>query len=137
MERAQHRTASKNLDPAGTFTPLAHLPDDHLSSVARDSGLSFMMEKHTEAEILSLVRAKEAAQALLAQAALRKEASLVDAGALSLPSAPGVVGTTPASGEVGQETLVDVSVQAAPQANKRSAPALLASRRGRRKATLS
>ncbi|KAK1606979.1 hypothetical protein QYE76_030652 [Lolium multiflorum] len=137
MEKAQHRTASKNLDPAGTFTPLAHLPDDHLSSVARDSGLSFMTEKHTEAEILSLVRAKEAAQALLAQAALRKEASLVDAGALSLPSAPGVVGTTPVSGEEGQETLVDVPVQAAPQANKRSAPALLASRRGRRKATLS
>jgi hypothetical protein len=83
------------------------------------------------------VRAKEAAQALLAQAALSKEEPLVGAGALALPSAPDVVGTTPVCLEEGQETLVDVPVQAAPQANKRSAPAMLASRRGRRKATLS
>jgi hypothetical protein len=34
MQRAQNRTASKNLDHAGTSTPLAHLPDAHLSSVA-------------------------------------------------------------------------------------------------------
>jgi hypothetical protein len=61
----------------------------------------------------------------------------VGADAVALPSGPGVDGTTPVTLEEGQVTLVDVPVQAAPQANKRSSSAMLATRRGRKKATLS
>jgi hypothetical protein len=120
MQKAQHRTASKNLNHAGTFTRLAHLPDAQLSSVACDSGLTFMIETHSESNILSIMRAKEAAQALLAQAALRKEPAQVGADAVVVPSGPGVEGTTPVASEEGQVTLVDILVQAAPQANKRT-----------------
>jgi hypothetical protein len=47
------------------------LPDDHLLAVASDSGLELVSGLGSTAELLSLVRAKEIAQAALAQAQVK------------------------------------------------------------------
>jgi hypothetical protein len=47
---------------------LSSLPDDHLLDVASDSGLALVLGVGSSAELLSLVCAKEIAQAALAQA---------------------------------------------------------------------
>jgi hypothetical protein len=54
--------------PSSDFVLLASLPDDHLLDVASDSGLALVSGVGSSAELLSLVRAKEIAQAALAQA---------------------------------------------------------------------
>jgi uncharacterized protein YbjQ (UPF0145 family) len=58
-----------------------------------------MTETHSVSEILSIVRTKEAAHALLAQAALQKEASQVGADAVVVLSGLVVDGTTPVAME--------------------------------------
>ena len=93
-ERAQARTAAKNLYTAGMrdhkFTVLHDLPDEHLVSVLHDFGLAFSVETGlwSEAEILSLVRAKEEAQASLAPAAFRKELTASRAAAAVTAATP-------------------------------------------------
>jgi hypothetical protein len=54
--------------PSSDFVLLASLPDDHLLDVASDSGLALVSGVGSSIELLSLVRAKEIAQAALAQA---------------------------------------------------------------------
>ncbi|KAM0822434.1 hypothetical protein ACQ4PT_071491 [Festuca glaucescens] len=63
LQRAQERTAAKNLD-IGTikdFSVLPNLPDLHLVTVTHDCGMAFEREQHTVSETLSLIRAKEEA----------------------------------------------------------------------------
>jgi hypothetical protein len=82
LQRAQERAASKNLEgniptvtplpPISSFIVLPSLSDSHLE-VAHDSGLAFTLEKETISDTLSLIRAKEEAQAALALAAFRQE----------------------------------------------------------------
>jgi hypothetical protein len=57
--------------PSADFVLLSSLPDDHLLSVASDSGLALVSGVGSSAEFLSLVRAKELAQAALAQAQVK------------------------------------------------------------------
>jgi hypothetical protein len=69
MQRAQERTASKNLEgnpnPTSSlpslsqFSVLPILSDLHLETVAHDSGLAFTLESGSTTETLSLIRAKE------------------------------------------------------------------------------
>ncbi|CAM0944954.1 unnamed protein product [Alopecurus aequalis] len=69
--RAELRAADKN--QGGTtpsqFEALSSLSDVHISTVLSDSGLVFNSECGQPSEIISLVRAKEVAQAALAKAA--------------------------------------------------------------------
>jgi hypothetical protein len=57
--------------PSADFVLLSSLPDDHLLLVASDSGLALVSGAGSAAEFLSLVRAKELAQAALAQAQVK------------------------------------------------------------------
>jgi hypothetical protein len=57
--------------PSSDFVLLSSLPDDHLLSVASDSGLALVSGAGSAAEFLSLVRAKELAQAALAHAQVK------------------------------------------------------------------
>jgi hypothetical protein len=126
---------TRNLDPSGKLDDFAILPkvsDEHLLKVTHDSGLAFTCESHSPQEALSLIRAKEEAQAALALAVFRKE---VEA-ARSVPLAPSssvVVGITAATDRESESMLVDIPVMAAPQPNLGRSKAVLASRRGRRK----
>jgi hypothetical protein len=54
--------------PSSDFVLLSSLPDDHLLAVASDSGLALVSGVGSSADLLSLVRVKEIAQATLAQA---------------------------------------------------------------------
>ena len=78
LERAVHLTTEKkssaaakkpisgtNLDPI--FAILQDLPDSHLLSVALDSFISFSSAAGPPAEIISIIRANELAQAALAE----------------------------------------------------------------------
>ena len=77
LERAQTLTAEKNLEGnIDDFALLHRLPDSHLISVTHDSGLAFIHESGSAEEIIPLIRAKEAAQAALAQAAARQAEAL-------------------------------------------------------------
>jgi hypothetical protein len=64
VERAQSRTASKNLDETGNpdslgdFTFLHKLHDSHLASVAHDFGLPISIEAGSESQILLLIKTK-------------------------------------------------------------------------------
>ena len=78
VEKAQHRAATRNLELTGLpssspFSVLQDLSDSHLASVVHDVGLDFAVETGREAEVLSLIRAKEAAQAAIAEAVFRRE----------------------------------------------------------------
>lgn len=72
MESAKLRMADKNLDATGN--PLPHyktlnaFSDDHLVRILDDSGVAVHISQH---EVISLVRAREEAQAALAEAAAR------------------------------------------------------------------
>jgi hypothetical protein len=82
LEKAQRLAAEKNLEivkgknkAKGTdFSVLDVLPDSHLSSVVRDSCLIFHPKVGAPREALSLVRAKEAVQAAMAETRHRLEA---------------------------------------------------------------
>jgi hypothetical protein len=80
LEKAQRLAAEKNLETIkdkakGTdFSILDVLPDSHLSSVVRDSCLLFHPKTGVPGEALSLIRAKEAVQAALAETRHRLEA---------------------------------------------------------------
>ena len=67
--------AEKNLE-GNDFALLHRLSDSHLITVMHDSGLAFMLESGSAEEIIPLIRAKEAAQAALAQAAARQAEAL-------------------------------------------------------------
>jgi hypothetical protein len=70
--------------PLADFVLLSSLPDDHLLLVASDSGLVLVSGAGSAAEFLSLVRAKELAQAALAQAQVKfAEQKAADAAAAS------------------------------------------------------
>ena len=91
VEKAQRRAAARNLEtgnPSSSFAILQDLPDSHLAAVVHDVGLAFAIEKGTDSEILSLVRAKEAAQAAIAEATFRRDlaaAAQATAGSSSEP----------------------------------------------------
>ncbi|KAK1647833.1 hypothetical protein QYE76_065638 [Lolium multiflorum] len=82
LEKAQRLAAEKNLEivkgkdkaKGMDFTVLDVLPDSHLSSVVRDSCLIFHPKAGAPREAQSLVRAKEAVQAALAETRHRLEA---------------------------------------------------------------
>jgi hypothetical protein len=57
--------------PNPTFVLLSSLPDDHLLEVASAVGLALLPRVGTCSELLSLVQAKEIAQAALAQAQVK------------------------------------------------------------------
>jgi hypothetical protein len=57
--------------PSSDFVLLSSLPDDHLLSIASDSGLALVSGAGSSAKFLSLVRAKELAQAALAHAQVK------------------------------------------------------------------
>jgi hypothetical protein len=67
--------------PSSDFVLLSSLPDDHLLAVASDSGLALVSGVGSTSELLSLVRAKEIAQASLAQAQVKlaEQKAAVDA----------------------------------------------------------
>jgi hypothetical protein len=137
MQRAQERAAAKNLEP-GTVSDFAVLPslsDSHLVSVTHYCGMAFETESRSVAESISLIRANEEAQAVLALAVFRKEVEAAHKADSS--SAPGTAATGAASvtGDDGDPSLVEVPVLAATRANRGGIPkASLASRSGRRKA---
>jgi hypothetical protein len=137
LQRAQERTAVKNLD-SGTsndFAVLPGLPDSHLVTVSHDCGMAFVLEQHTVSETLSLIRAKEEAQAALALAAFRREVELARAARSTAGEDTMVVGATGCPPLDTDSTLVDVPVLAATRANTGGkSKAVLAPRPGRRKA---
>ena len=75
LESAKLRVADKNLDVSGnplpSFTILSAFSDDHLVSILLDSGVEL---GSSSADIIPLVRAREEAQAALAEAAARCQA---------------------------------------------------------------
>ncbi|KAK1695684.1 hypothetical protein QYE76_012381 [Lolium multiflorum] len=83
LVRAQRLTAEKNLEgkactdtvknKGNDFAILDLLPDDHLSSVVRDSCLVFSPKLGCPGEALSIIRAKEKVQAALAETSRRLE----------------------------------------------------------------
>jgi hypothetical protein len=137
MQRAQERAAAKNLE-LGTISDFAVLPslsDSHLVSVTHDCGMAFETESRPVAESISLIRANEEAQAVLALAVFRKEVEVARKAASSSAPGPVATGAAPVSGGDGDPSLVEVPVLAATRANTGGIPrASLASRSGRRKA---
>jgi hypothetical protein len=79
MEKAKRLTAERNLDAdSGTsFSALDSLLNSHCACVLEDSCLIFNPSFGTPSEALDLIRAKEKAQAALAEATARKEAETV------------------------------------------------------------
>jgi hypothetical protein len=144
LQRAQSRAAAKNLEDTGNSSDsdlegfaLLHKADDtHLASVAHDSGLAFALECGSQSEILSLVRAKEAAQAALAKAAFRKAEADRLVAIPTLGGSDGTVGAVSPPPEPAQEVCPSEFVVAPRRANHRGkAKPVLASRRGRRPRT--
>jgi hypothetical protein len=74
LEKAKKLAADKNLD-SGTPPPtsLVSLPNDKLAHVLVDSCIIFNPSRGSPSEILDLVRARELAQASIAEAALKRE----------------------------------------------------------------
>jgi hypothetical protein len=54
--------------PSADFVLLSSLPDDRLLAIASDSGISLLPRVGSAGDLISLVKAKELAQAALAQA---------------------------------------------------------------------
>lgn len=131
LEKAQRRASEKNLETVisnnkgqgNDYTLLDSLSDSHLELVATDSCVIFNPRAGAKEEALSLIRAKELAQAALAEAAdthLQEQAAVAAAAREAAAEAP-----TPAAGDadgvatthldLGQapavEGLVDVCVQ--------------------------
>jgi hypothetical protein len=75
MEKAQQRAAERNLEKGNPFTVLDSLSDSHLSRVASDSCVVFTPSAGSPIEALSMIRAKERAQAALAEVAANREAA--------------------------------------------------------------
>jgi hypothetical protein len=82
MAKAQRLTTEKNLDKGNDFAILDLHSDAHLSSVVQDSCILFVPSTGTPSVALSLIRAKEAVQAALAEtrARLEREAATKAAG---------------------------------------------------------
>jgi hypothetical protein len=80
LQKAVRVQASKDSPgmpaPSADFVLLSSLPDEHLLAVAADSGIALLPGVGTVGDLISLVRAKELAQASLAhaQALLTKRA---------------------------------------------------------------
>jgi hypothetical protein len=72
LQKAVRVQASKDSPgmpaPSADFVLLSSIPDDHLLEVAVDSGLALCSGVGTAGDLISLVKAKELAQASLAQA---------------------------------------------------------------------
>jgi hypothetical protein len=71
LQKAVRVQASKDpgtLAPSADFVLLSSLPDDRLLAVASDSGIALLPGMGSVGELISLVKAKELAQATLAQA---------------------------------------------------------------------
>jgi hypothetical protein len=141
MQRAQERTVSKNLEgnpnPTSSlpffsqFSVLPALSDSHLETVAHDSGLTFTLESGSTTETLSLIGAKEEAQAALVHAAFCRDQALARAAADSHAATPEVAGATTVSVPGGAGAPPEVTSPMTTR--RRTANSLVASRRGRRK----
>jgi hypothetical protein len=71
LQKAVRVQASKDpgtLAPSADFVLLSSLPDDRLLAVASDSGVALLPGVGSVGDLISLVKAKELAQATLAQA---------------------------------------------------------------------
>jgi hypothetical protein len=72
LQKAVRVQASKDSPgmpaPSADFVLLSSIPDDHLLAVAADSGLALCSGVGVAGDLISLVKAKELAQATLAQA---------------------------------------------------------------------
>jgi hypothetical protein len=100
LEKAMRIQESKDSPgtslPNPAFVVLSSIPDDHLLELASDSGLALLPGVGSSSELLSLVRAKEIAQAALAQAQVnfaKEKAASEAAAAVSPavnPSSPGI-----------------------------------------------
>jgi hypothetical protein len=74
MVKAKKLAAERNLDSGQfSFTTLSSRSDDALSTVLEDSCIVFNPARGSPSEILDLIRAKEEAQAAIAEAAFRKD----------------------------------------------------------------
>jgi hypothetical protein len=74
MEKAKKLAAERNLDAGQfSFTTLSSRSDDALASVLEDSCIVFNPARGSPGMILDLIRAKEEAQAAIAEATFRKE----------------------------------------------------------------
>jgi hypothetical protein len=114
--------------PNPAFVLLSSIPNDHLLELALDAGLALLPGVGSSSELLSLVRAKEIAQAALAQAqvnfAIEKAASEA-AAAASSAACPASHGIVPPSASTlsprGRSLAVSVPLVAAsrPKRNKR------------------
>jgi hypothetical protein len=123
----------ENKDSLGTSLPnpafvlLSSIPDDHLLELASDAGLALLPGVGSCSELLSLVRAKEIAQASLAQAQvnLDKEKAASEAAAAAsmaaIPVSPGEVPPVASSTPSVWSPAVSVPVPPAsrPRRNKR------------------
>ena len=144
VERAERRAAVRNLEGPGSssssFAVLQDLPDSHLTTVVHDAGLAFAVEAGTESEVLSLIRAKEKAQAAIAEAIFRRDAAVAEAAAAVAREPDEVVGAT-AEGEVEPVEPAAVPLaksMATPTATTRgTAKSKVAARRGRRRTPVS
>jgi hypothetical protein len=109
------------------FVLLSSIPDDHLLELASDAGLALLPRVGSFSELLSLVRAKEIAQASLSWAQVNfdreKAASEVAAAASSAasPMSPGVAPPATALTPRGRSPAVYVPLGPAsrPKRNKR------------------
>jgi hypothetical protein len=72
MEKAQRLVAEKNLETGTVFDILDSHSDEHLSSILVDSSVMFVPSAGTPGEALSLLRAKEKVQAVLARVVAEK-----------------------------------------------------------------
>jgi hypothetical protein len=103
MAKAQRLTAEKNLDRGNDFAILDLHSDAHLSSVVQDSCIVFVPSAGTPSEALSLIRAKEAVQAALAETRFRldREAATKAAGEAAAAAAAQIDSTAPNEGPGG------------------------------------
>jgi hypothetical protein len=103
--RAQRLTAKKNLegkagidtvkDKGNDFAILDLLPDEHLSSVVRDSCLVFSPKLGCPGEALSIIRAKEKVQAALAETSRSLDREAKAAAAAKVAAAAGALAEAP------------------------------------------
>lgn len=112
LEKAQRRASEKNLETVininkaqgNDYTLLDSLPDSHLELVATDNCVIFNPRVGAKEEALSLIRAKELAQATLAEAAdalLQEQAAEVVAAREVAAAAPTTVAVDADGGDQG------------------------------------
>jgi hypothetical protein len=111
MAKAQRLTAEKNLDRGNDFAILDLQSNAHLSSVVQDSCIVFVPSAGTPSEALSLIRAKEAVQAALAETRFRldREAATKVAGEAAAVAAAHADSIAPSEGPGGPSGVAAVA----------------------------